>query len=69
MGKEGFAVFVELAAQGAEEGPNLFLTLLAGLDFLLAGGGVFLGAGGEVLEAALVVEPRDAFGAGLEVQP
>ena len=32
-------------------------------------GGIFLRAGGEVLEAALVVEPGDALGAGLEVQP
>ena len=42
---------------------------LAGLDLLQAGLLGLLGAGGEVLEAALVVEPRDALGAGLEVQP
>ncbi len=69
MGKKGFAVFVELVSQGAEESANLFLPRFPGLDFLLSRGGVFLGAGGEVFEAALVVEPGEAFGAGLEVQP
>ena len=69
MGEEGFAVFPEFAAQGAEEGADFLLPMLAGFDFLFANGGIFPGAGGEVFEAALVVEPGDAFGAGLEIQP
>ncbi len=73
FGEEFLAVFEELflggLAEGAEQFADFLLPLLAGLDFLLADGGVFLGAGGEVLEAAFVVEPGDAFGAGLEVQP
>jgi hypothetical protein len=48
---------------------NLFLSHFPCLDFLLAHGEVFFRTGGEVPEAALVVEPCDAFGAGLKVQP
>ena len=55
MGQEGFAVFVELVAQRAEEGADFLLPQLGRLDFLLANSGVFLGAGGEVLEAAFAV--------------
>jgi hypothetical protein len=69
MVQEGFAVFPELVAEGVNEGADLFLTRFPSCDFLFADGGVFLGAGGEVLEAALVVEPGEAFGAGFEVQP
>jgi len=72
MGQEGFAVFEQaflcLFAEGDKKGTKCLLTFFSSGDFFFADGGVFLGAGGEVLESALVVEPGEAFGAGLEVQ-
>ena len=56
-------------AKAREEFADLFLPALAGLDLLEARRLVLLVAGGEVLEAALVLQPGDALGAGLEVQP